>query len=217
MYELCTAIWNTGTWPTDWRESIFIPLHKKGSPTNCNNYRTVALISHASKVLLHIIHERLKPILHPQIAEEQRGFMPGKGTREQILNVRQIIEKARKFNIKIYLAFVDYSKAFDSVQWEQLWHVLKQMNTPTHLIHLISQLYRHNIAWVRIGQTLTEELHLEAGVRQGCILSPILYNIYSEHIMRIVLDKWKGGISIGGKRINNLRYADDTLIIATAT
>lgn len=177
-----------------------MPIHKKGSPT--------------SKVLLHIINERLKTFLLPQISDEQRGFIPGKGTREQLLNARQIIEKAREHNLKLYLCFVDYTKAFDSVNWSLLWRVMGEMGVPKHLIFLIKRLYQHNNAKVRTGQTVSRAFKVGAGVRQGCILSPLLYNIYSEYIMRKVLDDWEGGISIGGRKISNLRYADDTLIIA---
>ena len=216
IHQLCNVIWTTKEWPTDWRSSIFIPIFKKGSPLECQNYRTVSLISHTSKILLHIIHERLKPFLLPQLAEEQAGFVPGKGTREQILNTRQIVEKAREFNLPTYLCFVDYTKAFDKIKWNLLWKIMEEMGTPQHLISLIRNLYENNTAKVRVDQTYSDKFRTCTGVRQGCILSPILFNIYSEHIMRRVLQEWPGGISIGGKRISNLRYADDTLII-TAT
>ncbi|XP_072401085.1 uncharacterized protein [Diabrotica undecimpunctata] len=93
MFKLCNEIWNTGQWPDDWCKLTFIPIYKKGSPTDCNNYRTIDLISHASKVLLNIINETLKSILLPQIPQEQCGFVPGRVKREQILNLRKIIEK----------------------------------------------------------------------------------------------------------------------------
>ena len=96
---LCNKVWQTGTWPKEWAHTIFIPLHKKGSTKKCNNYRLIALISHASKILLHILNERLKSYLSKEIAPEQAGFVKGKGTREQILIVRQIIEKAREFEL----------------------------------------------------------------------------------------------------------------------
>lgn len=214
LHKLCNLIWKTGKWPDDWVHSIFIPIFKKGSPTLCSNYRTVSLVSHASKVLLHIIHNRLKSFLMPEIAEEQCGFVPGKGTREQILNVRQIIEKAREFNLKAYLCFVDYTKAFDSVNWEALWKILDRMGVPEHLSMAIRNLYQHNTATVKVNKTTSKTFKTQAGTRQGCILSPLLFNIYTEYIMRKVLEGWEGGITIGGRKISNLRYADDTLILA---
>lgn len=95
--------------------------------------------------MLQVIHERLKSYLLPEIPQEQAGFVPGRGTREQILNVRQIIEKSREYNTKIYICFIDYSKAFDCVQWERMWQYLSEVGTPSHLITLIKNLYENNI------------------------------------------------------------------------
>ncbi|KAK9871609.1 hypothetical protein WA026_012988 [Henosepilachna vigintioctopunctata] len=216
IHMICKQIWNTGKWPDEWCNSIFVPIFKKGSPLECSNYRTIALIPHASKILLTIINERLKSFLLPQISDEQTGFIPGKGTREQILNLRQIIEKSREYNIGMYLCFIDYSKAFDRVKWNKLWTILLEMGTPPHLIHLVKRLYENNNAKIRANNTLSSNFKSNAGVRQGCILSPILFNTYTEHIMRRVMEGWTGGISVGGRRINNLRYADDTVIIAAS-
>ena len=122
FHTICNKIWQTGVWPTEWTHTILTPLHKKGSAKKCGNYRLIALISHASKILLHILNERLKSYLSREIAPEQAGFVKGKGTREQILIVRQVVEKAREFNKPVYICFVDFSKAFDSVKWPVLWN-----------------------------------------------------------------------------------------------
>lgn len=216
LHDLCNAVWKTGEWPIEWTKSIFIPLHKKGSPLQCQNYRTISLIPHASKVLLRIIDRRLQKYLDRQIPAEQAGFVQGKGTREQIFNIRQIIEKAREFNITAFLCFIDYSKAFDSVVWSHLWVILKEMGVPEHLVLLIRNLYKQSEAVVRVENNSSEPFRIRKGVRQGCVLSPRLFNVYGEHIMRRSLDNFEGGVSIGGKKISNLRYADDTTLI-TAT
>ncbi|KAI8429179.1 hypothetical protein MSG28_007716 [Choristoneura fumiferana] len=216
LHIICNRIWTNGTWPREWTHSIFIPLHKKGSTTKCSNYRLIALISHASKILLHILNERLKAYISKEIAPEQAGFVKGKGTREQILIVRQIIEKAKEFNRPTYICFVDYQKAFDSVKWPHLWKTLADMGVPKHLVHTLRTLYENGSASVRVDNVTSDSLHPSAGVRQGCILSPLLFNIYTENIMRIALENWTDGIPIGGKNISNLRYADDTTLIATS-
>ena len=182
----------------------------------CSNYKTIALISHASKVLLHVINRRLHYYLTRQIPEEQAGFVKGKGTREQILNVRQIVEKSREFNSPVILCFIDYSKAFDCVQWSHLWSILIEMWVPRHLVGLIQQLYATNRCSVKLGTEFSNAFATKKGVRQGCILSPALFNIYGEHIMRRNLDDWDKGFPVGGKRISNLRYADDTVLVASS-
>lgn len=216
LLEICEKIWTTCQWPSDWTKSIYIPLHKKGSKQQCANYRTISLISHGSKIMLNIIQERLKPFILPQIPPEQAGFVPGRGTRDQILNIRQMIEKLYEFNVPAIFCFLDYSKAFDSVDWNHLWKVLKEMAIPGHLIQLIKSLYTSNEAYVRVDGELSQPFQIKKGVRQGCVLSPLLFNIYGEWIIRKATEKWQGGITLAGKRISNLRYADDTTLLASS-
>jgi hypothetical protein len=198
----------------EWTRSTFITTHKKGKLTECDNYRTISLISHASKILLYVTNERLKTFLQSQISQEQAGFVPGRGTREQILNLRQIIEKGREFNITIYICFIDFRKAFDRVRRDKLWIVLHDIGVPPHLITVIKNLYIKTTGTVRANQIFSNEFHPQRGVRQGCILSPQLFNIYGEYIMRKALQSWEGGTAINGRKINNLRYADDAVLLA---
>ena len=215
LHTICCKIWNNGDWPKDWSNSLFIPLHKKGSTKKCNNYRLISLISHASKVLLHVINKRLQSYLSREIAPEQAGFVKGRGAREQILILRQLIEKSREFNNPLFICFVDFRKAFDTVQWQKLWKILAEMGVPDHLTYLIRRLYEDGTAAMRVDGIDSDIFKTEAGVRQGCILSPLLFNIYTEYIMRLVLEDWNKGVSIGGQKICNLRYADDTTLLAT--
>lgn len=160
--------------------------------------------------MLQIILERLKPYLLPP---KQASFVLGRGTREQILNLRQIMEKSREFNISICLCFIDYKKAFDCIRWQNLWHILDEMGVSCHLITLIKALYDNNIGYVRVENGLTDPFKVGKGVRQGCLFSPILFNIYGEWIIGKALENWTGGITINGIKINNLCYADDTTLI----
>ncbi|KAF7252796.1 Retrovirus-related Pol polyprotein from type-2 retrotransposable element R2DM, partial [Varanus komodoensis] len=150
-----------------------------------------------------------------ELPEVQAGFRRGRGTRDQIANIRWIMEKAREFQKSIYFCFIDYAKAFDCVDQNKLWQVLKEMGVPDHLICLLRNLYAGQEATVRTGHVTTDWFKIEKGVRQGCILLPCLFNLYAEHIMRKVgLDESPVGIKIGGRNINNLRYVDDTTLIA---
>lgn len=216
LHMICSNIWRTGKWPDDWTESAIIPLHKKGSTKRCDNYRTLSLISHASKVLLHIINHRIRHFLDWQIPEEQAGFVKGRGTREHILNVRQLIEKAYEYDAPFIMCFVDYSKAFDCVNWEALWRVLTELGIPQHLVALLESLYVKSHGVAKVGTTTSRPFTFQKGVRQGCLLSPILFNAYGEYIVRHTLDGWEGGVSVGGAKLTNLRYADDTTLLAAS-
>jgi hypothetical protein len=215
LTSLCQKIWKTSMWPREWKRSVFIPLTKKGDAKDCSNYRTIALIPHASKVLLKIIQQRLRPIIEAELPDTQAGFRRGRGTRDHIANLRWIMEKSREYQKDVYMCFIDYSKAFDCIDHDKLWKALNELGVPPHLIQLIRSLYTDQVATVRTQHGDTEWFRIGKGVRQGCILSPFLFNLYAEVIMRkLELDESKIGVKIGGRNINNLRYADDTTLLA---
>ena len=115
LHSICQQIWKTQQWPQDWKRSVFIPIPKKGNAKECSKYRTIALISHTSKVMLKILQARLQQYVNCELPDVQTGFRKGRGTRDQIANIRWIIEKAREFQKNICFYFIDYAKAFDSV------------------------------------------------------------------------------------------------------
>ena len=116
LHSICWQIWKTQQWPQDWKRSVFIPIPKKGNPRECSNYyHTIALISHASKVMLKILQARLQQYVNHEISDVQADFRKGRGTRDQIANICWIIEKAREFQKNICFCFIDYAKAFDCV------------------------------------------------------------------------------------------------------
>ena len=113
LHSICQKIWKTQQWPQDWKSSVFIAIPKKGNAKECSNYRTIALISHTSKVMLKILQARLQQCVNRELPDVQAGFRKGRGTRHQIGNIRWIMEKAREFQKNIYFCFSDYAKAFD--------------------------------------------------------------------------------------------------------
>ena len=216
LTALCNRIWKTAKWPEDWKHSIYIPLPKKGDITLCSNNRTISLISHCSKIMLKIIQRRLEPYLERELRKEQAGFRKGRGCRDHISNLRRIMETTREFQHNVIICFIDYSKAFDCVDHKTLWNTLRDMGIPEHLIVLLNNLYNEQQASVRTEFGDSEHLKIEKGVRQGCILSPYLFNLYAERIMReIDLEQYANGVKLGGLNITNLRYADDTTLLAT--
>ena len=115
LHSICQQIWKTQQWPRDWKRSVFIPIPKKGNVKECSNYHTIALISHASKVMLKILQARLQLYINQELPDVQAGFRTARGTRDHIVNIRWIIKKAREFQKSIYFCFIDYAKAFDYV------------------------------------------------------------------------------------------------------
>ena len=193
--------------------SVFIPIPKKGNFKECSNYCTMAFTSHASKTMFKILQTRLQQYVNHELPDVQASFRKVRGTRDQIANIRWIMEKAREVQKNIYFCFIDYAKAFDYIDHNKLWKILQEMGIPDHLICLLRNLYAGQEATVRTGHGTTDWFQRGKGVRQGCILSPCLFNFYAEYIMRNAgLEETQAGIKTAGTNINNLRYADDTTL-----
>ena len=130
LHSICQQIWKTQQWPQHCKRSVFIPIPKKDNAKECSNYLTVALISHASEVMLKILQARLQQYMSHELPDVQAGFRKGRGTRDQIANIRWVIEKAREFQKNIYFCFIDYTKAFDCVDHKKLWKILQEIGIP---------------------------------------------------------------------------------------
>ena len=153
--------------------------------------------------------------MNHELPDVQAGFRKGRGTRDQIANIHLIIEKARGFCKDIYFCFIDYAKAFDCVDHNKLWKILKEMGLSGHLTCLLRSLKADQEATVRTGHGTTVWFPIGKRVRQGCILSPCLFNFYAEYIMQNAgLNEAQTGIKIARRNISNLRYADDTTLMA---
>ena len=140
LHSICQQIWKTLQRPLDWTWSVFIPIPKKGNAKECSNYCTIALISHASKVMLKILQVRLQQYVNHELPDVQAGFRKGRGTRNQIANICWIIKK-QEGQKNIYFCFIDYAKAFDCVDHNKLWKILQEMGIPDHLTCLLRNLY----------------------------------------------------------------------------
>ena len=153
--------------------------------------------------------------MNRELPDVQAGFRKGRGTRDQIANIRWIMEKAREFQKNICFCFIDYAKAFDCVDHNKLWKIPQEMRIPDHLTCLLRNLYAGQEATVRTGHGTTDWFQIRKGVNQSCILSPCLFNLYAEYSMRNAgLEEAQAGIKIARRNINNLRYTDDTTLTA---
>ena len=132
-YSICQQIWKTQQWPQDWKRSVFILIPKTGNAKECSNYYTIALISHASKVMLKILQARLQQYVNRELPDVQAAFKKGRGTRDQVANICWIFKKAREFQKNIYFCFIDFAKAFDCMDHNKLWKILKEVAIPDHL------------------------------------------------------------------------------------
>ena len=181
LHSICQQIWKTQQWSWDWKRSVFIPIPKKGNAKECSNCFTIALISHASKVVLKILQARLQQLMKREFPYVQAGFRKGRGTRDQIANIHWIIEKPREFQKNIYFCFIDYAKAFcgsilcgspRSVENSE-----RDGNTRPPDLPLEKSVCRQE-ATVRTGHGTTDWFQIGKGVHQSYILSPCLFNLY---------------------------------------
>ena len=160
LHSICQQTWKTQQWPQNWKRSVFIPTPKKGNAKEWSNYHTTALISHPSKVILKILQGRLQQYVSREYTDVHAGFGKSRGTRDQIANIRWIIEKARQFQTNIYFCFIDYAKDFECVYHNKLREILKEVGIPHNLTCLLRNLYA--------GQEVTElDMEQQTGFKSG--------------------------------------------------
>ena len=164
LHKICNEAWKANKWPEQWTKSLLIPLYTKGNTKKCQNYRTISLISHPSKVLLKIILNRLKPHVEQLVSREQAGFRKGRSTTEQITNLRILCQKYKEKGRNLYHHFIDFRKAFDRVWQEALWATMKRHNIDHKLVDMIMALYNDTENAVLINNTLGEWFTATVGV-----------------------------------------------------
>ena len=164
LHSICQQMWKTQQWQQDWKRSVFSPIPKKGNAKECSNYRTIAPISHASKVKLKSLQARLQQYMNRELLDVQAGFSKDWGTTDQNADICWIIKKARKFQKNVHFCFNDYAKAFDCVDHNKLWKILQEMGIPEHLTCLLRNLYAGQEATVRTGHGTTDWFQIGKGV-----------------------------------------------------
>ena len=184
LHSICQQNWKTQQWPQDWKWSLFIPIPKKGNAKECSNYHTIALISHASKVMLKILQARLQLYVNRELPDVQAGFRKGRGTRDQIATSAGSWKKQETSRKTSISALLTMPKPYDYVDHNKLWKILQEMGVPDPLTCFLRNLCTVQEATVRTGHGTTDWFQIGKGVHQCCILSPCLFNFYAEYIMR---------------------------------
>ena len=200
--------------PDDWGKANITPIYKKKDKLDCGNYRGISLLSHAGKIITTIIQRRILKRAEEVISESQAGFRPGRSTVGQLFTLRQIAEKYLEKDRELYCCYIDFEKAFDSVWQEGIWRALRFFGFPQKIINLLQALYSKSNSAVRVNGDLTEWFQTTVGVRQGCVISPQLFNILLEVVMLYATHNVNIGAKIQGQLISNLRFADDIVILA---
>ena len=179
LTQLCNEIYNTGYWPKDLKESIFIPIPKKPKATRCQEYRTISIMSQITKLLLKIVMDRMKMKVEAELDDAQSGFRQGKGTREGLLNLRLICERHFEVQKDVYICFLDYEKAFDRVRHEPLMQCLREIGVDGKYIKIIRNLYWDQTASVRIMSELSDDIRIQRGELDKDVLHRPLFSIYT--------------------------------------
>lgn len=218
LTNIFNKIWNEGHVPQDWTTGIIMPIHKKGDTRNCSNYRGITLLSIASKLYESVIEKRLRIQIEPQLEEAQSGFRKGRSTQDHIFTIKQIIEKTRTKNTKVFVAFVDLEKAFDRVSLKTVWESLQRRGIQPKIIRTIQRLYTNNKNYVRKDNMQSETFTVNDGLRQGGVLSPILFIIIMDDIIKEAQKSTKkahiGYNNLKAVNLSECAFADDLLICA---
>ena len=213
IFGMIRDIYELGVVPEDFCKSIVIPIPKRTKADKCELYRTINLIPHVSKILLKILCNRMEVKYEQLMSKDQFGFRKGQGTREAIVSLRILLERRIDMNRKTFVCFVDLEKAFDRVEWRGLAGMMERMGLDWKDRKIIKMIYERQEMRMRVGE-VEISAEVKRGVRQGCTLSPVLFNLYIEEAMNRIREKANLGVKVGGKGVEWLRFADDIAVLA---
>ncbi|KAI8508065.1 hypothetical protein Bbelb_143050 [Branchiostoma belcheri] len=216
MCQLCNNAWNRGEVPEDWRNGVVVCIPKKGNLAECDNWKGVTLLSIPGKVYCHAILNRIRDAVDEELREQQAGFRPKRSCAEQIFTLRRIIEKCNEFQSTLAVSFIDFTKAFDSIHRPSLWNIMQMYGLPNKVISAIKHIYADSKCCVRTDDGFSGWFEVVTGVRQGCVLSPILFALAIDWVLQ-QSTKDKGIPWLQGQRLSDLDFADDIAGLAEST
>nr|KAG5701644.1 hypothetical protein BaRGS_019333 [Batillaria attramentaria] len=215
LAEMFQKIWEDESPPDTWKTGLIVKIPKKGNLSDCNNWRGITLLSLTSKIFSKVIHIRLSKAQGDQLREEQTGFRPEKSCSDHIFTLRQILEQSNEWNAPLYVNFVDMEKAFDSIHRESLWKILRHYGVPQKIVNVIKMLYGDFSSRVINNNTLSGAFKVNTGVKQGCNLSPFLFVLGMDWIMRTTIGTERRGVRWNFTSVlEDLDFADDVALLA---
>ncbi|KAI5729125.1 hypothetical protein M8J77_025799 [Diaphorina citri] len=214
LHGLFKKIWETGEFPDDWKKGLLIKLPKKGDLSQCQNWRGITLLSIPSKVMMRIILNRIKTVVDKKLRREQHGFRAERSCIDLINTLRLIVEQSTEYQTQLFLTFVDFERAFDSISREAMWNALKSFGVPQKITNLIKSMYNGYQCQVLHEGQLSGPFNVEIGTRQGCLLSPLIFLLVLDKIMTKVT-RIKRGIQWGLiNRLEDIDFADDICLLS---
>ena len=235
LLNLTHTVWEERQVPREWADAILVPIPKKGNLRNCDNWRGIALLDVVGKVVARILQERLQQVAEEELPESQCGFRKGRGCADMFFTIRQFVEKAIEHRTKQFFLFIDLKKAYDSVPRTAMWYALEKLGIPDCIIDIIRSFHEGMKAQIRVGGETLEEISVENGLRQGCTMAPVLFNLYA----CLVVERWSARVeeeegagtylkykldhqlfrrstrNAEGCRLNECQFADDAAQLAT--
>lgn len=215
IHQIIDKVWEEEILPGAWQIGLLIPIHKKGSKLECENFRGICLLNVSYKILAEILYQRLSIYAEEIIGDYQCGFRRGRSTTDQIFTLRQIMEKAWEYNINIHQLFIDFKQAYDSIDRQALFNIMNEFGIPTKLINLTRATLTDTRCKIMVDNTFSETFSIETGLRQGDKLSTILFNLALEKVVRAMSINWAGTIFYTSNQVT--AFADDADLIGRGT
>ena len=217
LHPLLNEVWNQENFPSDWKNGHLTVLPKKGDLTKCENYRGIMLLSVPGKIMSKIILNRMKKIVDKKLRKNQAGFSPNRSCADQITTLRIIIKQSQEWNCPLYINFIDYQKAFDSLDRNSLWKIMAHYGIPQKVIRLVRSMYENAGGNILHNGKLSTFFEILTGVRQGCLLSPFLFLLAIDWIMKTSTQNRENGIQWTlTKKLDDLDFADDVALTSSS-